>query len=120
MDTKEQLIKSIKDWIKIDNDIRVLHAELTKKKKEKTDISKLLMETMKANEIDCFNVNDGQITYAQKNTKKAITKKHLFQLLSNYFKGDEEKATDINKFIMENREEVIRETIIRKIAKPSN
>jgi len=33
MDTKEQLVKSVKEWVKIDNEIRSLQEEI---KKEKT------------------------------------------------------------------------------------
>jgi hypothetical protein len=38
-------------------------------------------------------------------------------VLSDYFKGDMLKATELNEFIRDNREEVIQETIVRKITK---
>ena len=59
METKEQLINTIKKWVKIDNDIRALQKEQNKLKHEKKTISKLLMEVMKENEIDCFDIKDG-------------------------------------------------------------
>ena len=37
--------------------------------------------------------------------------------LSKYFKGDLLKATELNEFIIDNREEVIKESIVRKIKK---
>ena len=39
----------------------------------------------------------------------------LTNILSKYFKGDTEKANEINDYILENREEVVKETIVRKI-----
>jgi hypothetical protein len=38
--------------------------------------------------------------------------------LANFYKGDVEKATELNDFIMENREEVVKENIVRKVFKP--
>jgi len=39
METKEQLKNSIKEWVKIDNEIRTLNEELAKRKKEKKERS---------------------------------------------------------------------------------
>jgi hypothetical protein len=115
METKEHLISKIKDWVKIDNEMRTLQKELAKRKADKKNISKDLIEVMRKNEIDCFDLNDGQITYCKKNVKKPITKKVLFSILSNYCEGDVEKANEINDYILENREEVVKETVVRKI-----
>lgn len=119
MDTKEQLIKTIKEWVKIDNEIRAFQKEVRKKQDEKKKISKDLMDVMVKNEIDCFDIKDGQILYSKKNKKKPITKKNLIGILANYCKGDMERATEINNFILENREEVVKEEIVRKIKKTS-
>jgi hypothetical protein len=115
METKEQLVKSIKDWVKIDNEIRSLQKEIINRKTEKKHISSDLMTVMKKNEIDCFDINGGQIYYSKKNVKKPITKKVLMNTLSKFYKGDIERANILNEFIQENREEVIKETIERKI-----
>jgi len=117
MDTKEYLIKTIKEWVKLDNEIRALHKEETLRKNEKKNVSKLLMEIMKKNEIDCFDIKNGQIMYSKKNIKKPMTKKVLSEVLSKYYNGDLVKATELNNFIMDNREETIKETIVRKINK---
>jgi hypothetical protein len=117
METKEQLIKTIKEWVKMDNEIRSLTKELNSRKNEKKKISNSLMEIMKKNEIDCFDINDGQICYSKKNIKKPITKKVLMDILSNYYNGDITKANELNNFIIDNREEVVKESIERKIKK---
>ena len=43
METKDQLIQSIKDWVKIDNEMRTLQSEISKRKKEKKKISEKLI-----------------------------------------------------------------------------
>lgn len=115
METKDQLVKTIKEWVKIDNEIRALQKEVLKRKTDKKKVSSDLMGVMKKNEIDCFDINDGQIYYSKKNIKKPITKKVLMNTLSKFYKGDIEKASELNNFINENREEIVKETIERKI-----
>ena len=115
METKQQLIDTIKKWVKIDNEIRLLQKEQNMRKKEKKTISNDLITVMKNNEIDCFDINDGQIIYSKKSVKKPITQKVLLNLLSTYYNGDVLKASELNDFIMENREETIQEKIVRKI-----
>ena len=117
METKEQLIKTIKEWVKLDNDIRKLQKEASQRKNEKAKISASLMEIMKKNEIDCFDINNGQICYNKKNIKKPITKKVLLDILSKYYKGDLLKASEVNNFILDNREETVKETIVLKTIK---
>ena len=70
METKDQLIKTIKEWVKLDNDIRKLQKELAQRKNEKKKLSNSLIDIMKKNEIDCFDINNGQICYNKKNIKK--------------------------------------------------
>ena len=105
MESKEELIKAIREWVKIDNEIRILQKEQIQRKNEKKKISANLMEVMKKNEIDCFDINDGQILYNKRNIKKPVTQKKLVGILSNYFNGDISKATEVNNYILENREE---------------
>ena len=53
--------------------------------------------------------------YSKKNVKKPINKKMLLSILSNFYKGDIEKVDELHTYIMENREHVMKETIIRKL-----
>ena len=115
METKEELIQTIKAWVKIDNDVRALQKEVVKRKNEKKILSQGLMNVMKKNEIDCFDIKDGQILYNRKTVKKPMTKKVLFDVLTKFYNGDFMKANELNGFILENREETVKETIIRKI-----
>ena len=115
METKDQLVQSIRDWVRIDNEMRKLKSEINTRKTEQKNISKNLIDVMRKNEIDEFDLNDGKIVYTKKNVKKPITKKLLLGLLSKYYGGDIKKAVDLNNFILSNREEVEVESISRKI-----
>lgn len=117
MENKQQLIDSIKDWVKLDNEIRKLQSEISTRKNEKKNVSTKLMQTMNANNIDCFDIKDGQLCYTKRNVKKPITKKGLFDILTKYYNGDLMQATQVNEYIIENREEVVKETLVRKMAK---
>jgi hypothetical protein len=117
MENKQQLIESIKDWVKLDNEIRKLQSELSNRKNEKKRVSTKLMETMNSNNIDCFDIKDGQLCYNKRSVKKPITKKGLFDILTKYYNGDLMQATQVNDYIIENREEVVKETLVRKMAK---
>lgn len=115
VETKEQLVNVIRDWVRLDNEIRNLQREQSKRKNDKNKITNSLIEIMKQNEIDCFDINDGRILYSKKNVKKPITKKILLDILARYYNGDLLKASQLNEFILDNREEEIKETIVRKI-----
>lgn len=115
MDAKDILVSTIRNWVKIDNEIRELKKEEDSRKKQKKQLTDKLIHIMKQNEIECVDIKDGQICYNQQTVKKAITKKNLLNILSKYFKGDTSRANEINEFIISNREEVVKETIVRKI-----
>jgi hypothetical protein len=115
--TKEQLITNIKEWIQIDNEIAQFKAQI----KQRTDKKKLLtgnlVAIMKTNSIDCFDINGGTLVYKKSKVKKPLTGKTLLFALKNYYKDSPEKAEELTKHVMENREEQVKETIKRKIDK---
>lgn len=115
LQTKDQLIEKIKEWVKVDNEIRTLQKELNQRKTNKKKVSAELIDVMKQNEIEVFRINDGEITYNKRSVKKPITKTALMSILSTYYQGDAAKAAEVNNYILENREEVVKEKIVRKI-----
>lgn len=116
MESKEHLQKSVKEWVKLDNEINVLQNEINSRKEEKKKYSKDIMEVMKTHNIDLFATpNDGQISYKKQQIKKPITQKLLFEVLPQFYKGEEEKATEIMDFINQNRGLTVRENISRRV-----
>ena len=61
MTTKEELVNSVKEWIKADNEIKLLQAEIKKRRMQKNKLSETLVDVMKNNEIDCFDLSEGKI-----------------------------------------------------------
>ena len=117
METKEQLVNSIKGWIGIDTEISRLQKELKEKREQKKRISEDLVKTMKSNDIDCFDINGGALLYKRSVTKKPLTGKTILPLLENYFKETSVKPDEVTKYLMENREEKVTETVRRRIDK---
>ena len=115
--TKEELISNIKEWIKIDTDIIKLKAEIKDKTKKKKDLTDSLINVMKKNSIDCFDINGGALMYKQKKIKKTISAKFLLTQLEEYYKDKPEVAKDITKHVLDNREEVFKDEIHRKLTK---
>jgi hypothetical protein len=117
METLDQLKQTVRAWVKLDNEVRALNKEIAQRRVEKKKISEDLLAVMRDNKLDVFDIKDGQIMYIKKNIKKPINQKQLLSILSNYYKNDE-KAEEVNSYILENREEVTRESIRRRIIAP--
>tara|TARA_Y100000992_G_C21273021_1_gene498049 strand:+ start:648 stop:998 length:351 start_codon:yes stop_codon:yes gene_type:complete len=114
MSDKDKLVENIKKWVKIDNEIKELKKLQNERKEIQKELSSTLMNAMKENNIDMFNMKQGSIHYKQNKIKKPITKKMLQEVLLKYYNNDLAKATDINDFILDNREEIVKETLIHK------
>jgi len=114
METKEQLVNNIKEWIKMDTEILQLKSQIKEKNNKKKLLTENLVSVMKTNQIDCFDINGGALVYKTSKIKKPINGKSLLIALQNYYKTDEKLAEEMTKYIMNNREEQIKETIKRK------
>lgn len=117
MDTKEQLINNIKDWIKLDNEISHFKNEIKERTGKKKKLTEDLVNVMKSNTIDCFDINGGALIYKKNKVKKPINGKTLLLALQNYYKEQPTVAADLTKHILDSREEQIKETIKRKFDK---
>ena len=114
METKEQLVNNIKEWIKLDGEITKLRSEIKEKNNKKKTLTSDLVNVMKKNEIDCFDINGGALIYKKNKIKKPINGKTLLTALKTYYKEEPEVAEELTKHIMDSREEQIKETIKRK------
>lgn len=114
---KEQLVSNIKEWIKMDNEIAKLKAEIKEKTNKKKSLTENLVTVMRTNSIDCFDINGGTLVYKKNKVKKPISGKTLLIALQKYYKNDANIAEEITKHVMDSREEQIKETIKRKIDK---
>jgi len=115
LETKNELIQNIKDWIKMDNEITLLKKDLKEKNTIKKKITLNLVENMRNNKIDCFNITGGSLIYKKNKVKKPINGKTLLKTLENYYKNDKTIASELTNYILDNRDTEIKETIKRKI-----
>ena len=114
METKEQLISNIKEWIKLDTDLSLLKTQVKEKNKQKKALTNNLVNVMKTNNIDCFDIHGGALAYKKNKVKKPITRKSLLTALQQYYKTDDKTAEEVVKHVMELREEQVKEVILHK------
>ena len=117
METKEQLVNNIKEWIKMDTEIAELKSQIKDRNNKKKSLTENLVTVMKTNKIDCFDINGGALVYKTNRVKKPINGKMLLSALQNYYKSDPKVAEELAKHVLDSREEQITETIKRKIDK---
>ena len=117
METKEELVTNIKEWIQIDNDINDLKKQIKEKNNNKKKLTEGLVNTMKNNKIDCFDINGGALVYKKSTVKKPINGKTLLSALQSYYKNEPTMAENLTKHVLDNRQEQVKETIKRKIDK---
>lgn len=114
---KEQLVDNIKEWIQLDNELKELQRAAKERRDRKKDLTNSLVDVMKTNEIDCFDVNNGKLIYTKNKVKASLSKKTLLNALQNYYKDDPEEGKQVTEFLMNSREEKVKEFIRRKVDK---
>ena len=113
--TKELLITTIKEWVDCERKIKEINLQAKEFKEKKKLLTKTLVEVMKNNEIDCFDINDGKIIHKTCKTKAPVSKEYLCNILHNYFKDNPDIDCDeVGKIILENRPTKERHSIVMK------
>lgn len=101
--TKDELVNLIKEWVKVENDIKKLQKTIKQYREKKKLLTSNLVDIMKTNEIDCVNITEGKILYTNNKVKSSITKKHLFNSLNTFFKDDQKMLNNIANHILDTR-----------------
>tara|TARA_B110001450_G_C17644876_1_gene490788 strand:- start:662 stop:1021 length:360 start_codon:yes stop_codon:yes gene_type:complete len=115
MSTKEKIINTIQSYLKVEEEMKVLQKELKERRQKKKDYTELLIDIMKNNEIDCFDLSEGKIIYSQNKIKSTLNKKHILNCLEKYFQNNPNIDTeDVTNFVLDNRTETIKESIRHK------
>ena len=104
MSTKDKLVQNVKAWLTNDKELKSLQIQIKERKKKKTELTEALVDIMKSNEIDCFDITGGKIIYTQNRVKSALNKKHLMDSLEKYFENNPNVQTEeLSKFILDSR-----------------
>jgi DNA-directed RNA polymerase subunit F len=118
--SKEQMVTHIKRWIQYDNEIKKLQDELKSKKELRKQHTNHLVEIMKTNEIDCFDVNNGKLIYTKTKVKAPLNKGQMMQALMQFYNNDEVRVRELGDHLMSARQEKVNESIRRKVTKIEN
>ena len=116
---RDELIQTVKEWIKIDNELTKLRNEIKQRNDRRKKITESIVNHMKHTSIDGIDINGGSLIYKQRKSKKPITGKFLLAQLEKFYYNNPEVAKDVTKHVLDNREEVIKEEIKRKVNKVS-
>lgn len=104
MQTKEDLINSVKEWLIIDNQISDLQKQIREKRKLKKELSNSLITVMKEHNIDCLDIKNATLVHTKRKQKQSISKKFLLETLEKYY-NDNENAKNITDYILNSRQE---------------
>lgn len=112
---KEIIVENVNTWVKLDNDIIKLQSQIRELKKKKTDITNALVEVMRKNNVDSFDMKDDSLLYKKQIVKQPINKKMLLDALQKFYDKDKTNiAEKLVEHVMEQRQTKTRETIKRK------
>lgn len=114
---KELLVESIKEWIQIDNELKEISKIAKERRERKKELTNSLVDVMKTNEVDCFDVKDDKLIYTKNKVKASLSKKALMSALQNYYKDDPQQGQQLTEYLLNSREEKVKESIRRKVKK---
>lgn len=115
--TKEQVKDYLRQWIRVENEISTLSVEIKKRKLVHQQLSASLLEVMRKNDIDCFDITNGKIVYSKVKHRAPLNNGQLRSALTTYYKDDADKANNLTEFLLSSRVEKTRESIKMKIPK---
>jgi hypothetical protein len=115
--TKDQLKDYLRQWVRIENEIGTLSAEIKKRKLIHQQLSGSLLKIMRDSEIDCFDIANGRIVYCKTKSRAPLNNGQLKTAITKYYKDEPEKVDSLTEFLLASRVEKTRETIKMKIPK---
>jgi hypothetical protein len=93
----------LKEWLTLEDELKILSNAVREKRKRMGILQGLITKTMKGHKIARVNIKSGAILYQNKQTKESMGKKFIISKLTEYFKGDIIKATEIFNYLEEHR-----------------
>ena len=103
---RQRLREAVTQYLEIDNQIDTLHKALRERKKKKEELSKIILGTMKDNDIDQMNLKGNKFIYQVSEYKTPINKNYLNFVFNKYFNNNEEKTNELIEHIFNNREKI--------------
>ena len=116
MQSGDHVKETIKEWLSIDNEMKVLQSELKTRRLRKKDLSDSLVGILKESGIDGWDTKDGKLEYCMTKTKSSLNKAHIKTALSKFIQNEAEVEL-MTKFIYDSRGVREKESIKRKVPK---
>lgn len=105
LDFRSKLKLMVNEYLDIDNQIATLQKAIKERRVKKEKISKIILDTMKHNEIEQMNINNEKLVYSVSQSKTPLNKAYLNNVLSTYF-NDSDKTSDVINHILNNRTKI--------------
>lgn len=113
--SQEEVIASIKEWIRLDNQLTRLKRDTKTTRQQKQQVSERLTQTMMQNKIDTYAIKNGELVCKTKTSKQAISKKYLMEQLYAYYADDNEEADNVVNLLLTNRKTKVKEELCCKM-----
>lgn len=113
---KKKLKLAVSEYLELDNQIVTLTKAIRERKKKKEQLSKVILNAMKNNEIQEMNLKQDKLVYCVSQHKTPMNKEYLNNVLQNYF-NNEKKAEEVLTHIIENRSRIEKVRLKRVVDK---
>lgn len=109
----EQMKQVIKTWKELRAETDKLKEQIREKNKKLKVLEEMILRTMKKNNIGAVDLNSSgaRLLYRRSTSKATLSSKNLMGLLADHLKSDQ-KAAEAVKFITDNREARVRESLL--------
>ena len=115
MTTQDDVVQNIKHWMKLDKEMKILQKELKTRREEKKQVSAKLVDIMKDNEIDSFDISEGKIIHTKNKVKAPLSRQHLLTALNTYFAENPGiEPADVGEYILNSRAVKVKDDIRHK------
>lgn len=98
----EEFVEIVKNWVKIDDEIRQKNNEIKELKDEKKEYETFILEFMQNNNENVINISDGKLRVNKSTTKSGLKQENIQSSLFDLTR-DPNKALQMTKYILDNR-----------------
>lgn len=96
---------NIREWIKLDNEIKELNAQIKNLRVEKEEYNTQILTHIEENNLAnaIIKIGDGKLKFVDTKYPQPLTYKFICECLCDYFKDDDEAVMEILCFIKNKR-----------------
>ena len=98
----EEFVEVVKNWVKIDDEIRKRNAEIKELKTEKKEFENFILQYMGQINENVINISDGKLRLNKSKTKGPLKQESIQKALFDITQ-DSNKAVQMTKYILDSR-----------------